>query len=134
MCARLPQSWPTLCDPMDCSPPGSSAHGDSPGKNTGVGCRAPLQGIFPSQGSNPHLLCLLCWWVGSLPLAPHGKPCLRASSSNWSYSPHTRISCSLPGAGLSKDFLYICSINPHVKYQIQNIFVFYEKTEAQRPQ
>ena len=29
----------TLCDPMDCNPPGSSAHGDSPGKNTGVGCQ-----------------------------------------------------------------------------------------------
>ena len=28
------QSYPTLCDPMDCSQPGSSAHGDSPGKNT----------------------------------------------------------------------------------------------------
>ena len=47
---------PTLCDPMDCSPPGSSVHGDSPGKNTGVGCHALLQGIFPTQGSNPHLL------------------------------------------------------------------------------
>ena len=31
-------------------------HGDSPGKNTGVGCHALLQGIFPSQGSNPGLL------------------------------------------------------------------------------
>ena len=30
-------SCPTLCDPMDCSPPGSSVHGDPPGKNTGVG-------------------------------------------------------------------------------------------------
>ena len=46
-------SCPTLCDPMDCSPPGSSVCGDSPGKNTGVGCRAFLQGIFPAQGSNP---------------------------------------------------------------------------------
>ena len=41
---------------MDCSPPGSSLHGDSPGKNTGVGCHALLQGIFPTQGSNPGLL------------------------------------------------------------------------------
>jgi len=38
---------------MNCSPPGSSAHGDFPGKNTGVGCHALLQGIFPTQGSNP---------------------------------------------------------------------------------
>ena len=36
---------------MDCSPPGSSVLGDSPGKNTGVGCHALLQGIFPTQGS-----------------------------------------------------------------------------------
>ena len=43
----------TLGDPVDCSPPGSSVHGDYPGKNTGVGCHALLQGIFPTQGSNP---------------------------------------------------------------------------------
>ena len=36
------QSCLTLCDPMDCSPPGSSVHGDSPGKNTGVDCHALL--------------------------------------------------------------------------------------------
>ena len=41
---------------MDCSPPGSSVHGDSPGKNTGVGCHALLQGIFPTQESNQGLL------------------------------------------------------------------------------
>ena len=40
---------------MDYSPPGSSVHGDSPGKNTGMGCRALLQGIFPTQGPNPGL-------------------------------------------------------------------------------
>ena len=49
------QSRLTLCDPMNCSPPDSSVHGDSPGKNTGVGCHALLQGIFPTQGSNPGL-------------------------------------------------------------------------------
>ena len=41
---------------MDCSPPCSSVYGDSPGKNTGVGCHALLQGIFPTHGSNPGLL------------------------------------------------------------------------------
>ena len=49
------QSCPTLCDPMDCSPPGSSVHGDSLGKNAGVGWHAFLQAIFPSQGLNPGL-------------------------------------------------------------------------------
>ena len=44
-----------LCDLMDCSLPGSSVLGDSPGKNTGVGFHALLQGIFPTQGWNPDL-------------------------------------------------------------------------------
>ena len=35
--------------------PGSSVHGDSPGKNTGAGCHTLLQGIFPTQGSKPGL-------------------------------------------------------------------------------
>ena len=47
--AKSLQSCPTLCDPMDRSPPGSSVYGDSPGKNTGVGCHALLQGTFPTQ-------------------------------------------------------------------------------------
>ena len=52
------QSCLTLCDPMDCSPPGSSVHGLSPGKNTGVGCHALLQGIFPNPGIKPRSLSL----------------------------------------------------------------------------
>ena len=50
------QSCLTLCDHMDCSLPGSSVHGDSPGKNTGVDSHSLLQGIFPNQRSNPSLL------------------------------------------------------------------------------
>ena len=46
----------TLCNTMGCSLPGSSFHGDSPGKNTGVGCRTLPQGIFPTQGLNLGLL------------------------------------------------------------------------------
>ena len=48
------QSCQTLYEPMDCSLPGSSIHGDSPGKNTAVGCHA--QRIFLTQGLNPSLL------------------------------------------------------------------------------
>ena len=43
---------------------------DSPGMNPEVGCHAFLQGIFPTQGSNPHFLSLLHWQAGSLPLVP----------------------------------------------------------------
>ena len=49
------QSCLTLCNPMDCSPPGFSVHGDFPSKNTGVGSLSLLQGIFLTQGSNPGL-------------------------------------------------------------------------------
>ena len=55
------QSCPTLCDSMDYSPPGSSVHGDAPGKNTEVDYHALLQGIFPTQGSNPGLPH--CMWI-----------------------------------------------------------------------
>ena len=52
------QPCQTLCDPMDCSLPGSSVYGVSQclGKNTGVGCHSLLQGVFPDQGSNPRFL------------------------------------------------------------------------------
>ena len=55
------QSCLILCNPMDCSLPGSSVHGDSPGKNTEVGCHALLQGIFLTQGLNPGLPH--CRWI-----------------------------------------------------------------------
>ena len=45
----------TLCDPMDCSHPGSSVHGILQGRIL-VGCHFLLQGIFPTQRSNPGLL------------------------------------------------------------------------------
>ena len=48
------QLCPILCDPMDYSQPGSSIHGDSPGKNTS-GLPCPHPGIVPTQGSNPSL-------------------------------------------------------------------------------
>ncbi|XP_069426855.1 cilia- and flagella-associated protein 119 isoform X1 [Ovis canadensis] len=76
---RLSSKLTTLERPLQL-PPGKAlwiaAHQaplsmDSPGKNTGVGCHAFLQGIFPTQGSNP---CLLHWQVGSSPLESPGKP------------------------------------------------------------
>ena len=55
-------------------------------RETEAGCHALLQGIFLTQGSNPCLLCLLHWQMGSLPLAPPGKPHLC-----------NPVDCSLPG-------------------------------------
>ena len=62
------ESCPILCDPMDCSPPGSSVHGVSPGKNTGVGCHALLQGIFPIRDRTQvsHIACgFFAIWASS---------------------------------------------------------------------
>ena len=60
------QSCLILYGPVDYSPPGSSAHGIFPGKNTGVGFHFLLRGTFPTQGSNLHLLNLPHWQVDSL--------------------------------------------------------------------
>ena len=73
MCAKLIQSCPTFWDAMDCNPPGSSVHGFSR-QEYWSWLLCPPPGDLPTQGSNPSLLCLLHWQVGSLPLVPSGKP------------------------------------------------------------
>ena len=70
MHAKLLQLFLTLCDPMDRK---LLCPWDSPSKNTGVGCHAILQRIFPTQGLNPCPLCLPTL-AGSLPLVTPGKP------------------------------------------------------------
>ena len=63
----------TLCDPKDCSLPGSFVHGISQTRILELPVFL-LQGIFPTQGWNPCLLCLLPWQVDSLPLVPPWNP------------------------------------------------------------
>ena len=71
-CCLVTKSCLTLLRPHGLySPLGSFCPWDFPGKNNGVGCHFVLQGSFLTQGSNPNLLH---WQVGSLPLAPSGKP------------------------------------------------------------
>ena len=69
------QSCPTLCDPMDYSPPGSSLHGDSPGRNTGMGYHPP-PGDLHNSGIEPRSSALQ---ADSLPSEPLGKPILYSS-------------------------------------------------------
>ena len=71
MHANSLQLCPNLCDPMDYRPPGSSVHGIAQAR---VGYHTLLQGIFPIQGSNAHLLCLLHWQTSSLSVAPLRSP------------------------------------------------------------
>ena len=74
------QSCPTFCYPMDCSPPGSSVCRDSPGRNTGVDYHALLQGILPTQGSNPGLSH--CRWI-PYHLSHQGSPSLISLGIIW---------------------------------------------------
>ena len=84
VCAKSLQSCLTLCDPMDCNPPGFSVHGILQAR---VGCVSLLQRIFPIQGLS--LLCLLHWEAGSLPLVPPGKPYI------WINTPYLLLSFCL---------------------------------------
>ena len=62
MCAKSLQSCPTLCDPIDCSPPGFSVHGILQARKlewVATLIQGILKRIFLTQGSNPHLLWLL---------------------------------------------------------------------------
>ena len=63
----------TLCNPMDCSPPGSSVHEISQ-EEYWVVFHFLLQGILLTQEWNLHLLCLLHWQMGSLSFVSPGKP------------------------------------------------------------
>ena len=67
------QSRPTLCNLMDCSPPGSSVHRSSPGKNTGVGCHVMAQALPSLQSFN---FIFLFWKVSE-------NMCLEAFGINW---------------------------------------------------
>ena len=69
VCAKSLLSCLTLCDPMGCIPPGSSIHGFSR-QEIWSGLPCPSPGDPPDPGIESHLLCLLPWQAGSLPLAP----------------------------------------------------------------
>ena len=70
-CCSVAQLCLTLCDPMDYSPPGSSVHGDSPGKNYWSGLPCPPPGDLPNPGIEPMSPALQ---ADSLPSEPPGKP------------------------------------------------------------
>ena len=109
------QSCTSLCDPMDCSLPGCSVHGDSPGKNTGMRCHALLQGIFSTQGLNPGLLhCRQILYH----LRHQGSPRIlqwiaypfsrgRSPGSNWSFRHCRQILCQLSYQGSPYVTIYL---------------------------
>ena len=117
LCAVLflvAQLCATLCDPMECSRSGSSVHGDSLGKNTGVGCHALLQGIFPTQGlspSLPHCRQILCW------LSHQGSPRILEWGSL------SLLREIFPIQKLNQGLLHCTQILYQLSYQAPNIWV-----------
>ena len=99
---KATQSCPTLCDPMDCiySP------WNSPGQNTGVGNLSLLQGIFPTQGSNPGLPH--CRQI-PYQLSHQGSPAkrvwllIRKRTNNRLLTFHLALICITPQLGLGWD-------------------------------
>ena len=133
MLAKSLQSCPTLCDPMGCSPPGSSVW-DSPGKNTGVGCRALLQGILPTQGSNARLLCLLRVQAASLPVEPPGRPInfqSRMSALSSTLSPVCMIAKAANLASISKRIQHIWLSEETIDFML--FLILHHSTNKQNP-
>ena len=96
------QLCPTLCNPMGWSLLGSSVHGDSPGKKTGVGGHTLLQGIFPTQGLNTGLLH--CRWI-LYPLSHQGSPYTHIQNLYLKIIT-SLILCSFPGGSDGKKSAY----------------------------
>ena len=121
----------TLCDPHGLYPTRLLCQWGLPGKNTGVSCRALLQGIFPTQGLNPHLTMLPALQMGSLSLAPLGityfacrASCCCASRGKTSYTislprNNSKATVSNPAMGQRgrKSFAFRC-VFPHSRIPV----------------
>ena len=115
------QLYPTLCDPVDCSPPGSSVHRILQARILEWVAKFSSRGSFQPQGLNPSLSYLLHWQAGSLQLAPSGRPI-------YLYL-HFFLLCSKWGcrAGLIKTLI---PISRHRFYSAKNKYIvsFFGKT------
>ena len=77
VCAKSLSHVQLFATPWTITTPGSSVRGDSPGKNTGVGCHALLQETLPDPGSKPPLPASLALQADSLPGELLGKPMIK---------------------------------------------------------
>ena len=118
MCAKSLQSCLTLWDSMDCVPVRILCPWDSPGKDTGGECHALLQGIFLTQGLNPHLLRLLHWRRILYPWANReATPCPSASGLIFGFPSHlghhralSKVPCLIQLIFFSNLFHTQCSV------------------------
>ena len=83
------QSCLPLCDPMDCSPPGSSVHGILQARIL-EWLPGPPPGDPPDPGIEWRLSCLLRWQAGSSPPSHLGSPLsllISHQRANWAPPP-----------------------------------------------
>ena len=104
---------------------------DSPGTNTGVDSLFLLQEIFLTQGSNLHLLGLLHWQAGSLPLAPPGKPkialscCILLSFSKDNFTEQWILDLFLSPLSATREALpFLVIVNKAAMYMGVQIFLW----------
>ena len=107
-CTKFLQSVSSSLQPFGLQPARFLFPWDSPGKNTGVDCKALFQGVFPAQESNSCLLLLLHWQASSLPLVLPGK--LKSVSYNRKGLPY---SSSLLFKHAPLDLLFPTPCLPH---------------------
>ena len=107
------QSCPTLCDPMACSPPGSSVHGDSPDQEFWSGLPCPPPGDLPQPRDQTQVSCVaggFCPVCNLLSVTYQGSPlpeCLMAPGFNPGHHVafHCRVSTSSNLSVVSQSFL-----------------------------
>ena len=123
------QSHPSLFDPMDCSLPGSSVHGDLPGKDTEVFQPCPPPGDLPNPGIEPRSPTLL---VDSLPAELPGKPhvyvyvYVNVNIHTYAYS-HTQIQTALSNMLVAQPLYADCAVeNKHFLYHVSSIVFEYK--------
>ena len=98
MHAKSLQSCPTLCDPVDCSLPGSSVHGILLRQEYWNRMLCPPPGDLPYPGTKSISLTYnLHWQAGSLPLAPPGKPYMQSTSCEMLGWLNHKLESRLPG-------------------------------------
>ena len=102
---KVAQSCPTLCDPLVCSPPGSSVHGGSPGKNTGVGLPNP-----ESNSGLPHCRRILYHLSHQGSSVVNNPPANAGDKRDMGLIPKSRRS---PGGGHGNPLQHSCRENPH---------------------
>ena len=127
------QSCPTLCNPVDCSPPGSSIHGDSLDKDTGVGCHAPLLGNLPNPGIKPRSPALQTDSLPSEP--PDAGKCRLIKFIYLNLSPKYTHIQNTYSIRYSEEFffsyLYYCSNECFIAYPLLKVlFLYLFKSES----